>query len=209
MFPNPIDHRTLASSLPFAMILSCAALLSLTPSASAQLQHVEQLVYGMDCKPCAVGVQRRMERLDGVKTVELRLNRGTATLELEPKNEVTLHAIRDSIRRGGFSPQHAFVKVAGVITLDDDGSRILTFGTNERYRLIAADETDEEAAEDDEQFEQWRESWRSIQQIEPDQRVLVTGRAPRSEQTDEPRVLPLHVREFNIVRDEDSEEGES
>lgn len=209
MFPNPMDHRTLAPSFPIAIVLSCAALFSLTPSTSAQLQHVEQLVYGMDCAPCAYGVQRRMERFDGVKAVDLSLNRGTATLELEPQNEVTLHTIRDSIRRGGFSPQDAIVKVAGTITLDDDGNRILAFGTNERYRLIAPDETDEEAAEDDEQFEQWREAWRSIQQIEPDQRVLVTGRAPRSERSDEPRVLPLHVRKFNIVRDEDTKEDDS
>jgi hypothetical protein len=39
------------------------------------------------------------------------------------------------------------------------------------------------------------------------QRVLLIGRVPRSEQRDAPQTLPLHVREFLVLSEE--EKGES
>jgi copper chaperone CopZ len=99
-------------------LLSIAAI---GASAKAEgLLEVEQIVFGMDCTPCAYGVEKSLSRLPGVEKVTVSLNQGKASLILAPANRVTIQQIRTRIRDGGFTPKEAYVRAAGKIMLRDD-----------------------------------------------------------------------------------------
>jgi cation transport ATPase len=81
--------------------------------ASAQLLKVDQVVYGMDCAPCAYGMERSFKRMDGVKQVEVGLQKGIAHLTLEDDNQTTLQAIQQKVKNGGFTANKAEVVLKG------------------------------------------------------------------------------------------------
>ena len=45
---------------------------------SGQITKVDQEVYGMDCAPCAYGLERGLKKMDGLQEVRVSLNDGKA-----------------------------------------------------------------------------------------------------------------------------------
>ncbi|MGH2642763.1 MAG: heavy-metal-associated domain-containing protein [Chitinophagaceae bacterium] len=80
-----------------------------------QLLQVNQTVFGMDCAPCAHGVQEGLMKMNGIQAARISLNKGMAFITLNPVNSVTLSAIRKDITDNGFSPRDADVKMRGVL----------------------------------------------------------------------------------------------
>lgn len=95
----------------FALLL---LLSSPWPAADAAgLIEVTQTIFGMDCAPCAHGVQKNLMKLDGVSNATVSLNDGYARIELGDDNAVSLERIREVVRENGFTPKQASVVVAG------------------------------------------------------------------------------------------------
>jgi cation transport ATPase len=123
-----------------ALALVAAALALLLPfSAQAQLQSVEQTVYGMDCAPCAYGLEKQMKGFDGVTGADVSLNEGLATLRLAPGNDLRLATLRKKISESGFSPRRARIEVAGTLRQEED-RWVLTAPSGERFVLEATDQ---------------------------------------------------------------------
>lgn len=78
-----------------------------------QLLQVNQTVFGMDCAPCAYGVEKGLQKLPGVNAAKVSLNKGKALITLNPVNNITLLTIRKNIIDNGFSPRDAEVKMKG------------------------------------------------------------------------------------------------
>lgn len=83
------------------------ALMFIPQSALAGLGEVRQTVYGMDCAPCAYGVQKSLEALPGVASAKVSLNTGIVDIKLKPGNDVTLEKIQGVIKAAGFEPKGA------------------------------------------------------------------------------------------------------
>lgn len=129
-------HRPLLGLVSLLLV----ALVS-TPAA-ASLRQVQHEIRGMDCAPCAYGMQKGMQKLDGVEDVKVSLNDAMGTLTLAPGNQVTFEQIRDVIRDGGFKPMAATAEVAGTLKREDERP-ILTTESGQKYRLeIAGDSRD-------------------------------------------------------------------
>ncbi len=121
--------------LPAVMALSIGMP---APESAAALLEVEQSVFGMDCAPCAFGVERSLKKLEGVIEVNVSLNDGLVRMSLSPENRVTLTEIRKRILDNGFTPKEAIVRISGTI----DASRsplALTTAVNTRYLLSRSD----------------------------------------------------------------------
>lgn len=104
-------------------IIASAFLLPMMTTTSAQaegLMEVEQSVFGMDCAPCAYGIERSLSKIPGVDKVRVSLNQGKVSLVLVPGNRVTIQQIRTRIRDGGFTSKQAYVRAVGKIVLRDD-----------------------------------------------------------------------------------------
>jgi copper chaperone CopZ len=108
--------------------------LVLPSSAHAQLQSVKQTVFGMDCAPCAYGLENQMKSFEGVTSVSVSLNDGLATLQFAPENNLRLEKLRTAIEESGFSARGAQVEVAGTLRNEDDRWTLVT-PSGERFVL--------------------------------------------------------------------------
>ncbi|MEQ8551689.1 MAG: heavy metal-associated domain-containing protein [Cyclobacteriaceae bacterium] len=79
----------------------------------AQLVKVDQEVFGMDCAPCAYGLERGLKKMDGLESVRVSLNDGKAYLKLASDNELTLQKIQEVVKSNGFSARNAEVTLKG------------------------------------------------------------------------------------------------
>lgn len=104
----------------------------------AQILELDQIIFGMDCAPCAKGVENRMKRMDGVQSVVLDLNKGEASLTFTDHHTTSLQQIHKSIIDGGFSPKEARIKVRGTL-LQADGAWQLITESGDLFLLEKAD----------------------------------------------------------------------
>jgi copper chaperone CopZ len=109
-------HKTLLSALLTAALAFSVA------TARAELRKVEQVVYGMDCAPCAYGLEKGLKKLKGVKDVTVSLNKGTAIVELKPGNKVTVEDIKKIVRKNGFTPKETKI-LEGTDPAKDESSQ--------------------------------------------------------------------------------------
>ncbi len=114
--------------------------LALPLVADAQLLEVKQVIYGMDCAPCARGVEASLKRLEGIRSVTISLNNGTAAISLASDNRQTLREIRQRISDNGFTPKDAEVKLSGTLR-EKNGKFLIETGTGETYAIESRDET--------------------------------------------------------------------
>lgn len=76
-----------------------------------------------------------IEKLAGVRAVKVSLNEGTAVIELEPGNTVTLADIRERVQRNGFTPQGATVTVRARVAAAGDKLRLEVPETKEVFEV--------------------------------------------------------------------------
>ncbi len=74
-----------------------------------------------------------MKKVDGVEKVRVSLNDGLTILDLKPDNTVTLAALRQVIKDGGFVSKEATVVARGT----PDGERFEVSGTGEQLAMSA------------------------------------------------------------------------
>lgn len=120
-----------------ALLASLVLFLGST-GAAAGLLEVKQTVFGMDCAPCAHGLEKGLEKLEGVKDASVSLNEGYAAASLDPGNPVTIEQIRQVVRDNGFTPKEATVVIAGTLGRTKENNLALKSSTGQEYNLIAA-----------------------------------------------------------------------
>lgn len=100
---------------------------------SGQIAKVDQEVYGMDCAPCAYGLERGLKKMEGLQQVRVSLNDGKAYLGLADENKLTLRSIQEEVKKNGFSAKKAEVTIMGNATKEDGQWFIET--DNERFAI--------------------------------------------------------------------------
>lgn len=106
-----------------------------TPACADGLRELDQTIFGMDCAPCAAGVEEGLSKLHGVTSVRVSLNEGKAVIVLAPESRTTLEQIRDVIRHNGFTPKDARAKLDGRV--QREGDRVWIASGAERFVLKA------------------------------------------------------------------------
>ena len=72
-----------------------------------------------------------MQKVDGVKSVQVSLKQGVTTLELRPENKVTLAQLRTVIKNNGFVSRDAEIIARGIVT----GDKFEVSVTREQLRM--------------------------------------------------------------------------
>lgn len=103
----------------------------------AQLLEVKQTVFGMDCAPCAYGLEKRIQRIEGVESASVSLNNGLLTANLEKENKLTLQRIRKAVEESGFQANEATITVTGSLTENESGNLVLKTEVGEWFILKA------------------------------------------------------------------------
>lgn len=162
--------KTYLSTAFFGLFLLAAFLLP--QNAQAQIQEIRQTVFGMDCAPCAHGLQKRLGQIEGVTDVKVSLNEGFAKLELEPGNQVKLETIRHAIEESGFAAQDATIRVSGTLK-KEKGQVVLVSKTGDRYVL--------------EQSAKGAAEYRRLESAAAGKEVMVTGVIPEVKESAQDR----------------------
>ena len=115
----------------FAVLRLGLAALLFTPAltnpgaAAAQSPDVPGMVrviieVELTCPSCALGLERRLGRLDRVAGVEVRPADGRIVLTVESGHHVDLAAVRNTVRNAGFIPDGLAVTAIGHLTHAND-----------------------------------------------------------------------------------------
>lgn len=104
-------------SIPVALAFGTAIAV---PAWAGGLQEIDQTIFGMDCAPCAAGVEQSLRKLPGVRSVRVSLNEGKAVVALSPGSRTTIGQIREVIRHNGFTPRDARAILVGRVVQEDD-----------------------------------------------------------------------------------------
>ena len=83
---------------------------------------------------CAYAVRVALKKFPGVDAVDVSLNKGLATVKLNPGNPVRPKDMWEAIRKNGFTPKETHVVVRGTI-IDGPEHRFKVAGTNEEFEL--------------------------------------------------------------------------
>ena len=101
----------------------------------AEYLRIQMRVYGLDCELCARGVSASIQRLKGVKSVDVSLKKGSVDIALEPGNTFKMRDLRKRIRENGFRSMEATVTAVGQF----NGSKFEVLGTGESYDVSSPD----------------------------------------------------------------------
>jgi copper chaperone CopZ len=98
----------------------------------AEYLKIELRVYGLDCGLCARGVAASVQRIGGVKSVDVTLKTGLLEIVLVPGNTFKMSDLRKRIRENGFRSMEATVTAVG----DFHGSsKFEVTGSGESYDI--------------------------------------------------------------------------
>jgi len=100
-----MTHRTgiLWRSLVLGIFLGTWAGFAL--AADAEGGRYRLRVNGISCPFCAYGIEKKLGALDGVETVEIRLDEGAVIVRTRPTAELTEKRARKAVEAAGFGLQ--------------------------------------------------------------------------------------------------------
>lgn len=116
-------------------LIALAGLLIAVQPAHAEYLRIQLKVYGLDCELCARGVSASIQKLDGVKSVEVSLKKGILDIALTRANTFKMSELRKRIRENGFRSMEATVTAVGQF----NGSKFEVLGSGESYDVSSPD----------------------------------------------------------------------
>ena len=141
--------RLVGSTSPSALPFALAALLLGLPSTRADAAPQSPDEPGMvtvtveaelSCPSCALGLERRLNRLDHVAGVEVRPADGRIVVTVEPGHRLDLAAVRDTVRSAGFMPDGIQIIAVGHLT-DVNGTPALALSPDFALPLATGEPT--------------------------------------------------------------------
>ncbi len=123
-----MHKRFLFLKIVFMAIIGLIA----TSGALAQISSVIVDVDGMSCPFCAYGVEKRLKKVDGVKSVTVSLKGGTAILSPKREQAIDISQIPVAIKDAGFTPGKINIIALGTIKIDKENQMILQLNESEQ-----------------------------------------------------------------------------
>ena len=90
-------------------------MLSILSCARAEFLRIEVSMKDMNCASCSDSLAKAFEKMRGVQNVDVRMEKGSVSLELADGNRVALEQVWDTIKRIGFTPGETQVTVRGAV----------------------------------------------------------------------------------------------
>lgn len=76
--------------------------LTLTSAANAQVKKAEIIATGLTCSMCSNAINKQLESMESVQSVETDLNTNTFIVNLKPDSFVEPTALRSAVEKAGF-----------------------------------------------------------------------------------------------------------
>ncbi|MFQ5749374.1 MAG: heavy-metal-associated domain-containing protein [Planctomycetota bacterium] len=120
---------------PLNLLLLAAVFLAAALPASAEVPRMTVTVDGMACPFCAYGLEKKLKGLEGVRQVKVELKTGMARLTLKEEAPPTVAAIREAVKKAGFTPKEIGITVVGRFQRDGKKLFLRSRGENRSFLL--------------------------------------------------------------------------
>ncbi len=92
-------------------------------------------VDGLVCPFCAYGLEKKLKKLDGVRSLDISLNEGTATLSVTQGKNLRPADIRSAVEEAGFTPREISITVVGTLSIEGRKVFLRLRGAEGKYLL--------------------------------------------------------------------------
>jgi len=116
----------------------------LTVPAFAEIKTVSLRVDGLSCPFCALGLEKKLKKVESVSGVNVHMKKALTDLTLKPQSALDLKAIRKAVKEAGFTLKNIDVGVLGTIIRDNEGFFVLE-SQGDKTRFILFDKEHSEA----------------------------------------------------------------
>jgi copper chaperone CopZ len=108
------------SSRTILVLAALAAVLVLDmPAAKAQVEQVTLRVDGLACPFCAYGLEKKLKKLKGYRSLEVFLNQGTVIVGWQADEPVDMQALQAAVKKAGFTLRSVRGTLVGVVEKED------------------------------------------------------------------------------------------
>lgn len=73
--------------------------------AAEETEKISIRVDGLSCPFCAYGLEKNLKKLEGVEKVDIKVNQGLAEITLKPGKKLEEKALREAVKKAGFTPR--------------------------------------------------------------------------------------------------------
>ena len=135
----------LSRSLWTQILFLAVVVFLLAPPAQAEIRSATVAVDGMACPFCAFGIEKRLKKVEGVKSVSISAKKGTATLVAKAEESIDVDQIPNAIKAAGFTPGSITVDAVGRASTDEQDRVVLKVsGADQTFLLAGFDAKTEE-----------------------------------------------------------------
>jgi len=89
----------------FLILITGSHLLAQEQTDTASEQKLLVRVDGLSCPFCAYGLEKKLLKIEGIKTVEISVEKGEALLTLDKDAEIEEETIKKEVKKAGFTPR--------------------------------------------------------------------------------------------------------
>jgi copper chaperone CopZ len=129
----------------------------LTRAAHSRILEVTITVEGLACPFCAYGIEKKLKRVEGVRSINIEMNRGIVVLAAEKDRSVNIREVPGAVKDSGFSLGRMKVRVTG-IARRDGGKFLLQYGGSDELFFVGDMKTDRKK-----QFSEYIKSGKTVE----------------------------------------------
>ena len=135
-------------SLSIQVVLVVLVALLLAGPSGARVESASVVVEGMSCPFCAFGVEKRLKKVAGVRSVTVSTRDGLASLTAKADESIAVEEIPRAIEKAGFTPGTIRIEAVGVVAKDSQGQWVLQVAGSSQILLLVdlLDGTEEQLA---------------------------------------------------------------
>ena len=126
-------------------------------AAHSRILEVTITVEGLACPFCAYGIEKKLKRVEGVRSIDIEMNRGVVVLAAEKDHSVNIRQIPGAVKDSGFSLGRMKVRVTGIARLED-GKFIIQYGGPDELFFVGEMKTDRKR-----QFSEYIENGKAVE----------------------------------------------
>ncbi|GMT49777.1 MAG: hypothetical protein IEMM0008_1316 [bacterium] len=105
-------------------------------SSYARVPSVSMVIKGMSCPFCAFGLEKKLKKVEGVKSIKITLKTGKTVLSAKDGESINVSQIPKAVKDAGFTIDSIEITAVGTIIVDDQKKISLQVnGTGDTYRL--------------------------------------------------------------------------
>ena len=110
--------------------------LGLTSPALGSVDEARLHVKGLACPFCVFGIEKELEKVPGVVSLETTIRTGVVRIQIEPAASLNAGALNEAVKEAGFTPAKLEATVTGKLVTRDEKPALESSGSGQIFVLV-------------------------------------------------------------------------